>query len=119
MIDINELTFGQLKEIRSLMPDLPKEEKPHPFVGKFCIARAYSEGVHAGFVVSVDNDTCILRDSRRLHSWKGTGVALSGVANGELISGNVDTINPEIYITGLCSLIPCTEKAMKSIYEKK
>jgi len=90
--------------------------KKHPFVGKFCIARCYSAGVHAGYVVSVDDDICILKDSVRLWSWRGTGVALSGVANGKFMSGKVDTVNPEIYLTGVIELIPCTDKSRDSIY---
>lgn len=116
-MNIDDLTIGQLKEIQSLKIGL-SETKEHPFIGKFCLARCYSAGVHAGYVVSVDGDTCILKDSRRLWSWKGTAVALSGVANGKLNGGKVDAINPETYLTGVIELIPCTNDSRDSIYEK-
>ena len=92
----------------------------HPFVGKYVIARCYSAGVHAGEVVSVDGETAILKDSRRLWSWKAKdGVALSGVAqNGVQAGCNIDTINPEIYLTGVCELIPCSAIARESINGK-
>jgi hypothetical protein len=119
-MNIEDLTVKQVKEINALT-FFGIENKKHPFVGKYCIARCYAAGVHAGYVVEViDKDSVILKDSRRLHSWKGTGIALSGVANGELLPGErVDTINPEIYLSGVCELIPCSEKARISIHESK
>jgi ferredoxin-fold anticodon binding domain-containing protein len=119
-MNIEDLTLKQIKEITSLNLFAESKNKAHPFVGKYCIARCYSAGVHAGYVSEVDGDKAILTNSRRLHSWKGTGVALSGVANGELLSGQrVDTINPEIYLTGVIELIPCTEKSRVSIHDYK
>ena len=127
MINIDDLTLKQIKQLQSLfINENPKSTSiagyslglSSPMIGKFCIARCYSAGVHAGYVVNVDKDTVILRDSRRLWSWKGTGVALSGVANGKLIDGKVDTINPEIYLTGVIELIPCTDESRESIYAK-
>ena len=124
-MNIDNLTFGQLKQIAAMFsgqttptttPATPAT--PHPFVGKYVIARCYSAGVHAGTVVSVDGETVILKDSRRLWSWKAAdGVALSGVAqNGVVKDGSkIDTINPEIYLTGMCELIPCSAKAQESI----
>ena len=118
-MNIEELTLKQIKEIQSLTMFNQSDSKQHPFIGKFVLCRCYSAGVHAGYLVSVDNDQVILKDSRRLWQWKGTGVALSGVANGELIGGKLDTVNPEIYLTGVIEIIPCTEKSMKSIYDFK
>jgi hypothetical protein len=94
---------------------------PHPFIGKYVIARCYSAGVHSGYVKAVDRETCILTDSRRLWSWKAKeGVALSGVAQKGLESGTqsrcrLDVVNPEIYLTGVCELIPCSNAAKESI----
>ena len=117
MININDLTLGQIKEIQALAtPPIPNA-KQHPFIGKYVIARCYSAGVHAGTVVSVDGDTAILKDSRRLWQWEAQdGIALSGVAqNGVKKDSKIDTLNPEIYLTGVCELIPCTKKAEDSI----
>jgi len=91
----------------------------HPFIGKYVIARCYSAGVHSGYVMSVDGETCILTDSRRLWSWKAReGVALSGVAQKGLASDSrcrLDVVNPQIYLTGVCELIPCSDVAKESI----
>jgi hypothetical protein len=119
-MNINDLTLGQLKEIAATMNAQvlqPTQNQRHPFIGKYAIARCYSAGVHAGEVVSVDGENVILKDSRRLWSWKAKdGVALSGVAqNGLKSEGKVDTLNPEIALTGVCELIPCSVKARESI----
>ena len=116
-MNIDEMTYGDLKKIASMFGSVKAESKPHPFVGKYVIARCYSAGVHAGEVVSVDGENVILKDSRRLWSWKAKdGVALSGVAqNGLKSEGKVDTLNPEIALMGVCELIPCSAKARESI----
>ena len=116
-IDIDSFTLGQLKKIASMFGAVQPEQKPHPFVSKYVIARCYSAGVHAGEVVSAEGENVILKDSRRLWSWKAKdGVALSGVAqNGLKSEGKVDTLNPEISLTGVCELIPCSTKARESI----
>jgi hypothetical protein len=123
-------TFGLMtqQEWRSILVDIKedrlvevhhatRQKNLHPFVGKYVIARCYAAGVHAGEVVSVDGDNVILKDSRRLWSWKAKdGVALSGVAqNGLESEGKVDTLNPEIALMGVCELIPCSAKTRESI----
>jgi hypothetical protein len=122
--DIDNFTLGQLKQIAALVNNQiapasssAQSSAAHPFVGKYCIARCYAAGVHAGTVVSVDGDTCVLSDSNRLWSWKAQdGVALSGVAQTGVKSGcKIDTQNPEIYLTGVCELIPCSAAAKESI----
>jgi hypothetical protein len=116
-MDINNLTFGELKKIASIFEDTKQSRATHPFVGRYVIARCYAAGVHAGILVSADGENVILADSRRLWSWKAQdGVALSGVAQHGLKSeGKVDTLNPDIALTGVCELIPCSQKARESI----
>jgi hypothetical protein len=123
-MNINDLTLGQLKEIAAMMNakiPQPTQNPTHPFVGKYVIARCYSAGVHSGFVRSVDGDTCILTDSRRLWSWKAKdGIALSGVAQTGVKEGcKIDVPNPEIYLTGICELIPCSDVSKESIRDFK
>jgi len=124
MINLDELTIGQLKEIKTLLNDRYEytttvtNTKQHPFIGKFVLCRCYSAGVHAGYLEEIEDDKVILSNSRRLWTWKGTGVALSGVANGDFIDGKLDTINPEIYLTGVIEVIPCCDKTKNSILPK-
>jgi hypothetical protein len=91
----------------------------HPYIGLYVIARCYAAGVHAGTVQSVDGENVILNDSRRLWSWKAQdGIALSGVAQNGIVakSSKLDTLNPTIYLTGVCELIPCSDAARESIH---
>jgi len=122
-MNIDEMTYGQLKQIAALFGSMPNNPAPaqHPFVGKYVIARCYSAGVHAGEVVSFDGDEVILKDSNRLWSWKAKdGIALSGVAQNGLKEGcKVDAKNPLIALTGVCELIPCSKISQESICEKK
>jgi len=120
-MNIEELTLKQIREIAALVNGTVQQpvatSKPHPFIGKYVIARCYAAGVHAGEVVSVDGENVILKDSRRLWSWKAKdGVALSGVSQCGVQSGSkIDVVNPEIALTGVCELIPCSAAAKESI----
>lgn len=117
-MNIDNLTFGELKQIAAMFGNAaPMAPLPHPFVGKYVIARCYAAGVHAGEVVSVDGEEVILKDSRRLWSWKAkNGIALSGVAqNGIKPDSKVDTMNPLISLAGVCELIVCSDIAKASI----
>lgn len=122
--DIDNFTLGQLKQIAALVNNqiAPNNQgcvntTQHPFVGKYVIARCYAAGVHSGTVVHVDGENVILKDSRRLWSWKAKdGIALSGVAQHGVQSGcKIDVVNPEIFLTGVCELIPCSAVAKESI----
>ena len=120
MVDINELTLGQIREITATFPAMFGKSNTtnigDGMVGKYAIVRCYSAGVHAGTVAAIDNDKVILKDSRRLWSWKAAdGVALSGVAQFGIVGGKIDAANPEIYLTGVIEIIPCTDAAKESI----
>ena len=109
-MQIDNLTYGELKQIAALFANAAAAPSAHPFIGKYVIARCYAAGVHAGEVVSADDDNVILKDSRRLWSWKAkAGVALSGVAQNGLAAkaAKIDTLNPLIQLMGVCELIPC------------
>ena len=120
-MNIDQLTYGELKAIAALFNGVSQASTPHPFVSKYVIARCYSAGVHAGEVVSADGENVILKDSRRLWSWKAKdGIALSGVAQTGVQSGcKIDVVNPLISLTGVCELIPCSEVSKESINDFK
>lgn len=120
-MNINDMTIGQAKELAALFSAGTQTSITHPFIGKHVIARCYSAGVHSGEVVSVDGENVVLKNSRRLWSWKAKdGVALSGVAQKGLQSGSkVDVENPEIYLTGVCELIPTSKISRESINDYK
>lgn len=115
---LDDLTIGEAKKLAALFSPCQSTTE-HPFVGKYVIARCYSAGVHAGEVVSVDGDNAVLKDSRRLWNWKAAdGVALSGLAQHGMAKSSgskIDTKNPEIYLTGVCELIPCAKGVKETI----
>jgi hypothetical protein len=115
-MNIDQMTYGEFKQIAAMFAGASKDN-PHPFVGQYVIARCYSAGVHAGEVVSADGENVILKDSRRLWSWKAAdGVALSGVAQNGLKSGSkLDVVNPLIALSGVCELIPTAPGVKESI----
>ena len=50
--------------------------------------------------------------------WKAKdGIVLSGLAQNGLSSheSKLDTVNPIIYLVGVCELIPCSDKFAESI----
>lgn len=118
-MDIDGLTYGELKQIAAMFQSSEKPKQASPFVGRYVLCRCYSAGVHAGELVSQDGDVAVLKNSRRLWSWKAKkGVALSGVAQHGLQSGcNIDVVNPEIMLTGVIETIPCSAAAHESINE--
>lgn len=116
-MDIDNLTIGDARRIAAFFGATSPVEQPHPFVGKYVICRCYSAGVHAGYLVSQSGDEAVLRDSRRLWSWKTKGgIALSGLAVHGLATGEVDTALPEIALTGVIETIPCSDASRESIH---
>ena len=74
--------------------------------------------MHAGEVASLAGENVILKDSRRLWSWQAKdGLALSGVAQHGLKDKGckVDVVNPLMYLTGVCELIPVAAGVQDSI----
>lgn len=122
-MSIDNLTIGEARQIAAIFGSAPPQAAmPHPFIGKYVIARCYAAGVHAGEVVGVDGENVMLKDSRRLWSWKAQdGVALSGVAQNGLKPGSskLDAVNPQIYLTGVCELIPTAAGVQESIHGYK
>lgn len=86
---------------------------------KYCVIRTYSAGVHIGYVQEFGTKQpqyAKLINSRRLHYWSGAAslsqVALDGVDS----SSRVAMTLPEIELTDVIEVIPCSEKA-KEFFE--
>ncbi len=87
-------------------------------IGKKCIIRARDAGVHYGELVSYQGREVVLKNSRRLWRWyceesiSLSDVSLNGVKHKDSkIAPMVDSI----IICDACEIIPCAEKAIKSI----
>ena len=81
---------------------------------KYCVVRTYSAGVHIGYVAEFGEKQpqhARLINSRRLHYWDGAAslsqVAMDGVNDSSRIAIEI----PEIELTDVIEVIPCSEKA--------
>ena len=109
-MNINDLTIGQAKELTRLFGDNEESKKFHPMIGKRCLIRTYSAGVHIGNVVAVDGMEVLLANSLRLWKWEGGGLSLSVVAKQGIKGGRLNKTG-EIYLTNVIEFIPTTEAA--------
>ncbi len=89
--------------------------------GDFVIVRCRNAGVHAGVLVSRDNNTLELANSRRLWRWWSkftlSGLAMTGVLKGKEGECKFACILPKIQLTceDVCEVIHCTEEAKISL----
>ena len=86
-------------------------------IGKKVIIRADQAGVFFGTLKEKNGNEVILENARRLWYWDGAA-SISQLA----VDGTVEPNNcrftvtvPEIAILGVIEIIPCTDKAIKSI----
>lgn len=90
--------------------------EPHPMLGKRCIIRTYSAGVHIGTVSYVNPANSMevkLTDALRLWRWENGGLSLSAIANNGVKGGRLNKTG-EVFLTNAIEYIPTTEQAEKS-----
>lgn len=123
-MNIDELTLGQIKEIQSLCGKKELSMK-HPMLGRRCLIRTYSAGVHIGDVVWINPENsmeCKLENALRLWKWTGGGLSLSSVANNGIVGGRLNQTG-EILLTNAIEYIPTNKEAeatyVKFIEDKK
>lgn len=117
-MNINDLTIGEAKELARLFSGNSSDNSGslNSMIGKKCIIRTYSAGVHYGELVEKSGKEVILKNARRLWYWKTKGgislseVANSGVHKDSKICESVDSIWLDAIET-----IPCSQDAIKSI----
>lgn len=120
-MNIDELTYGQIKEIAKLACGTKSPASSglgNQFVGKYVIVRSRNEGINAGKILELDDTGVILEDARRLYyhkpinkelSWY-EGVALEGLSKDSRVGAAVTKLIVEDY-----SITVCTKDAEKSI----
>lgn len=114
MINIDDLTIGEVKKLTSMFNNQTQQERTHPMVGRRCLIRTYSAGVHIGDVISVTNGTeVLLKNALRLWKWEGGGLSLSAVANTGIKDGRLNKTG-EVLLTNAIEFIPTTIEAEKS-----
>lgn len=113
---MKEITVNGVEYIeKSAVEGLAKAEKLEGM--EYCIVRTYSAGVFAGYVESRSGKEAVIRKVRRIWYWDGANSLSQLAVDGTLKPGNckfaceVD----KIIVTEAIEIIPCTEKAKKSI----
>ncbi len=125
--NIDEMTLGELKAAAQKViqgfeetstPEgyIPVPSGSHPMLGKRCMIRTYTAGVHIGKVVAVDGMEVLLHDALRLWKWEGGGLSLSVLASEGIVKGRLNKTGT-IYLTQCVEFIPTTSKAEKT-FEK-
>jgi len=107
-MNINELTLGQIKEIQSLIGQ--SQPQANPMIGRRCLIRTYSAGVHIGDIESIQGMECKLTNALRLWRWENGGLSLSAVANNGIVRGRLNKTG-EVYLTNVIEIIPTTHQA--------
>lgn len=112
-MNLDELTLGQIKQIQSLLGQSQSQNIQHPMLGKRCLIRTYSAGVHIGNIETIEGMECKLSNALRLWKWEGGGLSLSAIANNGIIKGRLNKTG-EIYLTNVIEIIPTTNQAEES-----
>lgn len=86
---------------------------------KKVIIRAKDAGVFFGTLKEKNGDEVTLTDCRRLWYWDGAASLSQLAVDGTVAAHNCKfTVTvPEICVIGVIEIIPCTDKAIKSIEE--
>jgi len=108
-MSIDDLTIGDARKLAAMFSS--PCDGSHPMIGRRCLIRTYSAGVHIGDVVSVANGTeVLLKNALRLWKWEGGGLSLSVVATSGIKGGRLNR-TPEVYLTNAIEFIPTTPEA--------
>lgn len=113
-MNLDDLTLKQIKELKHILERSElKSDCFHPMIGRRCLVRTYSAGVHIGDVISIKEMECHLKNSLRLWKWEGGGLSLSAVANNGIKGGRLNETG-EVYLTNCIEFIPTTLEAEKT-----
>ena len=121
MINIEELTIGQAKELATLFSAPQQSQQPqiglNSMLGKKCIVRTYSAGVWFGEVAKKSGNEVILKNARRMWYWHAaesislSAVALYGINQNK---SKIVAAVPAVWLEAI-ELIPASDKAITSI----
>lgn len=115
------MQLEQLLKILEVLKDEKEQIKSfeHPMLGKRCLIRTYSAGVHIGDVVWINPNNSMevkLKNALRLWKWEGGGLSLSAVANNGIKGGRLNKTG-DVYLTNAIEYIPTTKKAEETYAE--
>ncbi len=102
-----------------------EQKQAHPMLGRRCLVRTYSAGVHIGDVVWINPENameCKLENALRLWRWESGGLSLSALANNGVVKGRLNYTG-EVMLSNAIEYIPTTKEAeatyAKFIEDKK
>jgi len=114
----DSMLLKAVKEINEKIKD-PEFAPRHPMLGRRCLIRTYSAGVHIGDVVYINPDNSMevkLANALRLWSWSDGGLSLSAIANNGVVKARINKTN-EVYLTNAIEFIPTTAQAEQTFLE--
>lgn len=114
---LKEFIKGILKEELSQKKAEPRQSISERFVGKICMFRTDSAGVHFGELVEKDHQECLVKNSRRVFYWTHA-CSLSQLA----MEGSKDIRNCKIamavdqeILDQVIETIPMSDEAIKNL----
>lgn len=93
-----------------------KPQSTNPMLGRRCLIRTYSAGVHIGDVEWINPKNSMevkLSNALRLWEWTGGGLSLSSVATNGIKGGRLNKTG-EVMLTNAIEYIPTTTQAEES-----
>lgn len=117
-MNINDLTFEQVKELAAMFGNRGEIPPPTPHIGKKCIIRTYASGVHFGTVLAHSGRQVELSNSRRLwRFWAASGISLSAVSQNGIKpeKSKICDVIPQMTILDALEIIPASDAATTSI----
>jgi len=120
-----EISLRELVEAFGGKPvEQSKSQVQHPMLGKRCLIRTYSAGVHIGDVTWINPENameCKLENALRLWKWEDGGLSLSAVANNGIKKGRLNETG-DVMLTNAIEYILTTftaEETFKKWVEDK
>ncbi len=119
MINIDDLTLGQAKEIQRISHTQSKG-LGYDLIGKFCIFRCTDAGVHCGVLHSRDGRQVLSKNSRRIWRWSGANtlseLSLTGADSSYTrISEPVESC----LLTEVCEIILCSKSSKENLSKSR
>ena len=123
-MNIDELTFRQIKEIQSIIFDAPtraniqaSNEGLNRMIGEKVIIRTYSAGVWFGMLNDKSGNEVILINARRMWKWWAKeGISLSAVALYGIKQDKSKIVEPvnSVWLEAI-EIIPCSDNAIEDL----
>lgn len=107
----------ELRDLLAVLAPQQSATSASPAVGKFCVIRTVAAGVHVGTVESVNEQTVVLSDARRVWRWRGANTLHELSQRGASLTEFTRISEPVASITLLDAIevLPCSADARKNL----